>query len=81
MVVPRRVGFSGVTGVKDGGKKEKRKDRRENKIPKQLLPAPTASPCPTTVQISRTVYSTPKHHRLPRPHLEGWLVVLGLMAL
>ena len=50
--------FQSISGRLRKSEKEKRKDRREKKMSKQPPPAPTASaidPCPTIIQISRTL--------------------------
>ena len=50
--------FQSISGRLPKSEKEKRKDRREKKMSKQPPPAPTASaidPCPTIIQISRTL--------------------------
>ena len=50
--------FQSISGRLPKREKQKRKDRREKKMCKQTPPAPTASaidPCPTIIQISRTL--------------------------
>ena len=59
--------------------KEKRNDRQEKKMSKQLPPAPTAravGPCSTLIQISRTPrnWKFTQHYRTTK---YVWLVVFG----